>query len=89
MPKSKKKAKKPSRIVGFFSKVGGGVTTMGGDAAKAVRHVGKAVTRRETPEKGDEVTQRLQELKRLETLREEERAAERKAEGEKVWEERV
>lgn len=89
MPKSKKKPKKPSRIVGFFSKVGDGVTRMGGGAEKAVRHVGKAVTRRETPEKGDEVTQRLQELKRLETLREEDRAAERRIETEKIWEERA
>jgi len=89
MPKSQKKAKKPSRIVGFFSRVGGGVTTMGGSAAKAVRHVGRAVTQRKAPEKGDEVTRRLQELKRLETLREEERAVEREMEEEKVWEERA
>lgn len=61
----------------------------GSGTVKAVQRVGKVVTRREAPEKADEVARRLQELKRLETLRKEELAAERELMEEKVWEERA
>ena len=59
----------------------GGATHRVGQAAK--------VTRGPKAEKVDEVTRRLRELKRLESLREEERAEKRKFREEKIWEERA
>lgn len=82
------KAKKKSRFLDFFSTVGGGVFKTGSGAAKAVRRIGKTLTGHEVAGEPDEVTRRLQELKKLETLREE-REKERKPMEEKVWEERV
>ena len=93
MPKAKKGAKKkPGLATRFFAAVGGGVIKTGSGTTKAARRVGtaiKTVGRREAPEKEDEVTRRLRELKRLETLRGEELAAERKMAEEKIWAERV
>jgi flagellar protein FlaJ len=93
MPKAKKRAqKKPSLVTRFFSAIGGGVIKTGSGTTKAAGRVGtaiKTVARREAPEKEDEVTRRLRELKRLETLREEELTAERKMAKEKIWEERI
>jgi len=84
----KKKAKKPSSVKRFFSTVGGGVIKTG-TAAQRVGQVVKVTKGPKSPEKADEVTRRLRELKRLETLREEELAAERKLREEKKWEVRV
>lgn len=93
MPKAKKRArKKPGLATRFFSAVGGGVIKTGSGTTKAARRVGKAiktVARREGPEKEDEVTRRLRELKRLEGLKEGELVAERKMAEEKIWEERI
>jgi len=68
------------------------VIKTGSGTARAASRAGtaiKVVARREAPEKEDEVTRRLRELKRLETLKEEELVAERKLTEEKVWEERI
>jgi len=89
MPKAKKKAKKSSRITKFFSAVGSGVLKTGGSASKAARRIGRAVTKREAPKKADEVTRRLQELKRLEALREEELVEARKLRGEEHFKRRA
>jgi len=89
MPKPKKKVKKLGRAIKFFSAVGGGVFKAGSGVTGATRRIGGAITRREAPERADEVARRLQELKRLEALREEERKEERKLMEERVWEERV
>lgn len=96
MPKAKKRARKPGRALRFFSAIGGGVIRTGSSTAKAARRVGTAIktpARREAREKEDEVTRRLRELKRLEMLREEELAAERKSTKEKIeekiWAERI
>jgi flagellar protein FlaJ len=96
MPRSKKGARKPSLFTKFLSAVGGGVIKTGSGTAKAARSVGttiKTAARREGQGKEDEVTRRLRELKRLETLREEELAAERKLTKEeieeKIWAERI
>jgi flagellar protein FlaJ len=82
------RAKKKSRFFGFFSKIGVSVFRAGSGAAKAARRIGKTFTGREVAGQPDEVTRRLQELKKLEMLREE-REKERKLMEEKVWEERV
>lgn len=76
----KKKTKKPGLAKRFFSAVGGGVIKIG---ETRVTKGPKA------PEKVDEVTRRLRELKRLEMLHKEEVAAARKLEEEKTWEKRV
>lgn len=96
MPKAKKRARKPGLKVRFFSAIGGGVIRTSSGTAKAARRVGTAIktaARREAPEKEDEVTRRLRELKRLEMLREEELAAEQKLTKEKIeeklWAERI
>jgi flagellar protein FlaJ len=82
------KAKKKSRITRFFSAVGSGVFKTGSGAAKAAQHVGRTLAGRRVGEKPDEVARRLQDLKKLELLRKEERGEERKLMEEKVWEER-
>lgn len=80
------KAKKKGRFLKFFSTVGSSVLKTGSGATKVSRRIGKTLAGREVREP-DEVTRRLQELKKLETLREE---REKKSERmEKVWEERV
>jgi len=96
MQKAKKRARKPGLAVRFFSAIGGGVIRTGSGTAKAARRAGAAIktaARREAREKEDEVTRRLRELKRLEMLRGEELAAERKLTKEKIeekiWAERV
>jgi len=84
----KKKAKKPSLVKRFLSAIGGGVIKTG----TAAQRVGQAVKVTQGPkasEKADEVTRRLHELKRLESLREEELAAERKLREDKKWEVRA
>jgi len=81
------KAKKKGRFIEFFSTVGGGVFKTGSGATKAARRIGKTLAGREVAGEPDEVTRRLQELKKLETLR-----GEREKESgrmEKVWEARV
>ncbi len=80
----KKKAEKPS-VKKFFTAVGGGVLKTG-DAAK---RLGAAVKISKPPEKADEVTRRLHEIKRLELAREEELKEERKLREEEKWEERA
>jgi len=83
--------KKRGRLVRFFSKVGGGVTRAGKATTSVPRRVrGVAKGEGKAPERGDEVSRRLRELKRLETAREEEVKAERQmAEEEARWEGRV
>jgi flagellar protein FlaJ len=91
MPKTRKK-RKPSLAIRLFSKVGGGVFRAGRGIAKVargVRGVVRALPKRKPVEKVDEVTRRLRELKRLQMLREEELAAERKKIEERIWEERI
>jgi flagellar protein FlaJ len=96
MPSSRKRVRKPSLFTKFLSAIGGGVIKTGSGTAKAARSVGstiKTVARRDSQVKEDEVARRLRELKRLETLREEELAAERKLTKEeieeKIWAERI
>jgi len=96
MQKAKKGARKPGLVVRFFSAIGGGVIRTGSGTTKAARRAGAAIktaARRETREKEDEVTLRLREIKRLEMLKGEELAAERKLTKEKIeekiWAERV
>jgi flagellar protein FlaJ len=87
----KKKAKKLDLVKRFFTTVGDTTIRIGGGPARAAQRVGQVarVTKGpKAPEKADEVTQRLRELKRLETLREEELKAERKLKEEE-WEERA
>ena len=77
MPKKKKKFS----LLGAFSKIGGGVVKTG----EAAKRLGSAVKMKPT-EKGDEVSKRLAEIKRLETLREEDLREERKLmEEEEAW----
>ncbi|MEW6592280.1 MAG: type II secretion system F family protein [Candidatus Hadarchaeota archaeon] len=80
MPKKKKKF----NLLGAFSRIGGGVVKTG----EAAKKIGTSV-KAKGPEKGDEVSRRLAEIKRLETLREEELKEERKLREEEAWEGRA
>ncbi len=88
----KKKARKSDLAKRFFYTVGSAVVKIGGGTAKATQRLSRTVKVTKgprPPEKADEVTRRLHDLKRLETLREEELKAERKLKEEKTWEERM
>jgi len=78
------KKKKKFSLLGAFSKIGGGVVKTG----EAAKRLGAAV-KVKAPEKGDEVSKRLAEIKRLETLREEDLREERKLMEEEGWGERA
>ncbi len=82
----KKKARKWPSLRGFFSKVGGGVIETG----SATKRLGAAIKITRPPaEKADEVSRRLQEIKRLEVMREEELKEEKRLREDKTFEERV
>lgn len=82
MPKRKKKF----GLKGFFSSVGGGVIKTG----KSAKKVAEAVkVSKPAVKKGDEISRRLSEIKRLETIREEELKEEIKLREEEKYEERA
>lgn len=70
--RERRKEGKKNPLTSFFSKVGGAVISTGESTAKAPSKIKSAVKRKPTPEKKErKLSERLQDLKRLETRREE------------------
>jgi len=81
-----KRADKRGALKRFFSAVGGGVIRTGG----AAKRLGTSIKiSKAPPEKGDELSRRLREIKRLEAIHKEELKEEKKPLDEKKWEERA